>query len=436
MQNLKLASSLFDTIRPGATGGPQTPTGIGNNIFRDLLQRQGRQLIEKGSSDSFEELRQLGIPTQELVLPAEARPLLISFLSNQGVNREKIEPLLRSATGRGGGIHLGRLMAKVRHAMRQVDPHHHVVRSPDTPQVEQLLFKMGLGAGEVKEIREKAVSQDGRLMMKNLSGALNEHLSEHVSEERLTTLFGRFGIEMEQQVNELEGLDRNLREVLKALRETDSRAGRDSLKSRIAGLLREKGIPPQEVKTFLDTLSVSQSRGLGNKASAGDGANLINGAALDDRRQWQQETWRDAIVRLLESGGQALREKGIPSQGVESFWETLSVVHLRGLKGKASAGDGANLVNRVVLDDRQQWQQGTWRDALVRLLENRGESFREGRHQGASLADVSRWAVAGQGIQKAGNLGTVLSEESGLTERMLEREVQRRLPLGRRTFAP
>ena len=129
MQNLMLANSLFDSIQPGATGGPRTPREIGNNIFRDLLQRQGRRLKEKGSSDSSEDLSQLGVLTRELVLPAEERSLVESFLTSRGLNREEIEPLIRSATNRDGGIHLSRLIAKVRSAMRHLDTQQHAVRA-------------------------------------------------------------------------------------------------------------------------------------------------------------------------------------------------------------------------------------------------------------------------------------------------------------------
>jgi hypothetical protein len=308
MQNLMLANSLFDSIQPGATGGTPTPTEIGNDIFRDLLQRQGRQLSARGSSDSFEDLAQLGVPTHELFLPAGARPLLVSFLTGQGLTRDEIEPLIRSATDSDGAIHLGRLMTKIRNAMRHADAQSHTVRSPDAPRVEQLLFKMGLGAGEVKEIREKAISQDGRLLMRDLSNALNEHLSEHVSEEGLTALFKRFGIDMEAKINDLGDLDRNLKEAFKGFCETNSRVGRESLKFQIAGLLREKGIPPQEVKSFLNTLSVAYLRGLERKPSGGAGAKLVNGIVLEDRQQWQHGTWRDAIVRILETGDRPLNE--------------------------------------------------------------------------------------------------------------------------------
>jgi len=304
-----LANHLFDSIQLGASGGTPTPTEIGNEIFRDHLQRQSRQMNDKGSPVSFEDLNDLGVPAHELYLPASARPLLESFLTGQGLTRDEIEPLIRSATDRDGAIQLGRLMAKIRNAMHHAEAQPHTVRSPDAPHVEQLLFKMGLGAGEVKEIREKAVSQDGRLLMGDLSNALNEHLSGHVSEEGLTCLFRRFGIELEAKANDLGGVDRNLQDAFKALRETSSRATRESLKFQIAGLLREKGIPPQEVKSFLDTLSVAQLRGGERKTGGGSGAKLVNGLVLEDRAQWQHGTWRDAIVRILENGGQSLSEE-------------------------------------------------------------------------------------------------------------------------------
>ncbi len=313
MHNLMLANHLFDSIQLGASEGTPTPTEIGNEIFRDHLQRQSRHLNEKGSPDSLEELAQLGIPPQELHLPASARPLLESFLKTQGLTPDEIEPLIRSASDRDGTIHLGRLVAKIWNAIQHADARSPTIRSPDAPAVEALLFKMGLGAGEVKEIRDKAISVDGRLLMADLSSALNKHLSGHVSEEGLTSLFSRFGIEMELQANDLGALDRNLRDVLEALRETSSRATREGLKFQIAGLLREKGIPPQEVKSFLDTLSVAHLEGRERKPIAGSGAKLVNGLVLEDRPQWQHGTWRDAIMRILDGKGWSLSEQ--PSRG-------------------------------------------------------------------------------------------------------------------------
>ncbi len=309
MQNLMLANMFFDSSQPGFIEGTPTPTEIGNNIFRDLLQRQSRQMNEKGAPDSFEGFAQLGVPTQELCLPAAARPLLVSLLMSQGIPCDEIESLIHSATDRDGAVHLRRLLVKIQSAMRHTDAQPDSVRSPDAPHVEQLLFKMGLGAGEVREIREQAVSRDGRLLMRDLSNALNNHLSGHVSEEGLTSLFGRFGIEMEAKAEDLGDLDRNLKEAFKTFGETSSRVGREDLKFRIAGLLREKGIPPQEVKSFLDTLSVAHLRGLTKKPSAGTGAKLVNGVVIEERQQWAQGTWRDAIVRILESGSRSSSEE-------------------------------------------------------------------------------------------------------------------------------
>jgi hypothetical protein len=113
--------------------------------------------------------------------------------------------------------------------------------------------------------------------------------------------------------------------------------------------------------------------------------------------------------------------------------DTFSVADLRGPDRKPGDGTGTNLVSGVVLDNRQPWQQGTWRDAIVRILEGEAQARRQGPHQGDHPATLPRWATAVEGTQKVTGLEAVLSKESGLREYVPERHGQRGLPLGSRS---
>ena len=71
--------------------------------------------------------------------------------------RREIEQLIQSAADKDGDIHLDRLMVglmKMRFG-QGYGQQSRVVRSPGVPQVEELLFKIGLGPGQVKEIMDK-----------------------------------------------------------------------------------------------------------------------------------------------------------------------------------------------------------------------------------------------------------------------------------------
>ena len=74
------------------------------------------------------------------------------------------------------------------------------------------------------------------------------------------------------------------------------------IKQNIAGLLREKGIPPQEVKSFLETLNVELTRSAlkGNSAKNTHLSSILDQAVMRNRSGWQKDKWQEKILAILK----------------------------------------------------------------------------------------------------------------------------------------
>ena len=83
------------------------------------------------------------------------------------------------------------------------------------------------------------------------------------------------------------------------------------IKQTLAGLLSEKGIPPQEVKSFLESLSLESAKSLskkGNQALSGlskgdferETAYLFNRVVIRSQPEFQKGGWQEKIIEILK----------------------------------------------------------------------------------------------------------------------------------------
>lgn len=181
-----------------------------------------------------------------------------------------------------------------------------VVEARHAPQVGELLFTMGLGAAEVKEVMERAAGEKGELLLERVSQGLGKYLPGAPSAQGLISLLTEKDISVK------------LRLESPAPHEEFSR-----LKEQIAGLLRENGIPPEKVRSFMETLSLSGQRPL--QREQGDSAPGKAGARTRSLPE-------GSLMQFADEGSlSGLREK---TQGI--------------LKGKASLNGNA---------ERDTWYQ-------------------------------------------------------------------------------
>ena len=328
MEDLLQLNLLLTSVDKKIPGKNKTPGDVGNNLFRDLLMKdsgssskenwglslyQGagsnRGIPENDSGERINSLkkldkkiRTLGVPGYQMMLPGSALPHLISFLEKQGISSEKIDQLIVSAKNSEGFINLDRLLAgllKGKAGTGMVGKN--LIHSRDIPRVEELLLKMGLGVGEVKEIIEKSLNQNGELAMDRLSASLGKFFHGSISERELISLLEHLNIKARPQVMDNRGIGPDLKKELQHFSETISQDIQKKIKQNIAGLLREKGIPPQEVKSFLETLTVDSTRSLLYKpdSPAIESTALLNRVVIRSQSEWNKGGWKEKILEIL-----------------------------------------------------------------------------------------------------------------------------------------
>ena len=204
MRDISLTSLQLASVDKKITGKNKTPNDICNSLFKNLLKKNSNSSpdnnwglsLYKGTGANRKtlgdesikgvhplktldkKLRLLGLPVGQLFLPETAIPQVIHFLENQGFGREKIDQIILSITDSKGFLHLDKLMARLSNGNMgdRISENVTLFQARHIPQVEELLFKMGLGVGEIKEIVEKSVNTKGELALDKLSSALEKTL--------------------------------------------------------------------------------------------------------------------------------------------------------------------------------------------------------------------------------------------------------------------
>lgn len=349
MTQLIQSELKLTAIDEGLTTNRKTPRDIGNGLFKDLLNKtkqstgnggwglslfgdkasklKGMKGQSDGKKDPLEEFEkrfaQLGIPMGQMRLPGSAIPRLIAFLEKQGLNREKIERMILSATGQEGMVHMDKLMALLQKIRIEDNGagNSSLIEARHVPQLQEMLFNMGLSAENIKEVIEKSVTQKGQVDLSKLSGVLDKFFPDSVTEKGLTSLLKRHNIK-----GNPEGLAGQLKDpevgtAFKNFTEAVSQDMQKKIKETIAALLREKGVPPQEVKGFLETLTVESVKsqlkktnpellGLTKAQLEADANYLFGRVVIRSQKEWKNNGWQEKFLKVF-NGESLSNENGL-----------------------------------------------------------------------------------------------------------------------------
>jgi len=343
-----------------------TPGDVGDSLFQSFLQKSRNGKDEADSGLTL--LSWMGLAPQaereptsgktaggstlsgllggchgKLVIPDSSLSLVRGFLEEQGLATDEIERLLRSLTIGEGGIRLDRLMAKLDGFLQQDSTSglSLVVESMDIPRVEEALFKMGLGVEEVDEVVKDSSNPQGNLELDRLATSLGKFFTGVGADtaSRLAAIFSRqLGIpvrpESTEQLAQQAGLDRTIEQITKG---TSSEA-QAVAKREIAALLREKGLHPQEVKQFLETLSVrsmSSRDGAGAATLPGDPAARIY--IQKNHGDTFRPEWKEQVLNILKQEDTSSRPGARSSGEGGSLSRTLSEIMKEWLSGSRSS---------------------------------------------------------------------------------------------------
>ncbi|MBN1103624.1 MAG: flagellar hook-length control protein FliK [Deltaproteobacteria bacterium] len=357
MEELGQLNLLMDMFSDKMNGGGRTPCEVGNSLFRNLLEKstssQGQggwslSPYEEASSASGErentrsargslerldsQVRQLGLPAGQLRLPRSALPQLVSLLEARGMEREEIHSLIGSVSEKDGSIRLDRLMARLKGAGSGRE--NTVIPSGEIPRLGEALLALGLGVGSTSEVIEKSLNQKGEVSLDKLRGSLSAQLPSSQVDSLLPSLLERFQIKGMTKAGQKGWADADVKAAMKDFSETTSQEMQKRIKEEMARLLREKGVPPQEVKSFLETLSVGYARSLAKKvdpahsaaekaAAEGDAKALMDKVVLQSDRARATEGWREKMMEAFQGekwgGKETLAKNWFQDEGVSKL---------------------------------------------------------------------------------------------------------------------
>jgi|GEM_PF-3322648 len=360
------ALKLFSTPGCSRTApGIGMPCDIGASLFKSLLARENRSVGEmkrgrmvpragdkkfgaaglksnrehgnrtESIADDLSILSESGLPISLLKMDPKSAAKLISFLQGKGVSREKALAMVKSATGKDGFIHVDRLMAGLGRLSETAVGKQKglMIAERDVPQVQKLLFQMGIGAGEVKTLSEESDDGKGNMILSKLVAGLDGKFLPMDAQKKLIPLLARFGIRCVAD-NVTAGIGKtDLKTFMQAYGDTASEDLQKRIKSVLAGVLTKKGVPPEKVKSFLDGMSIEYAKTMsaakGGKTGKGATAaqfGLWNGLVIKPQDRMRKDPWTEKILAILKDVRTGARKghrvsgnslQSILSEGVE-----------------------------------------------------------------------------------------------------------------------
>jgi len=306
------ALNLFSDL--GFTGSavkPQSPEGISEGLFKSLLTKEHRRTSISREKGIENDLQDTGMPPGMVSLAPGAGGKLTAYLEAKGVSEEEAASLIRGARGEDGSIHLDRLMASLngRRDAASANKGDLMVASRDVPQFQEFLFRIGLGVGDVKSLIEQGSDGKGNVLLSKIVAALSRRFPGIDSPEKLVGLLSRFGIkccssDVAHRINAGE-----LKSFMHAFATTSSEDAQKHIKTVLAQLLREKGVPPEKVKSFLEGMNVTYARNASGSQSAKAGEiGLWDGLVLRQQRKMKNDPWTEKILAILKDSRTGARQ--------------------------------------------------------------------------------------------------------------------------------
>jgi hypothetical protein len=258
-----LALNLFSD--PGFSGESvktRSPEKIGEGLFRSLLLKQDKEISAPRRKDIENELQHLGLPVEMNSLGPGAGRMLVSYLKGHGMTENDADSLVKASIGEDGFIQLNRLMMAIDGLKEATSENQSalMVTSRDVPRFQEFLFEMGLGVSQVKALFEQGNDGKGNIIVSRIFAALSPMFADAESPEELVTLLSRYGIECRPTDPAQQIGSSDVQAFMETYAETSSEDVQKRIKAVLAGVLREKGVPPEEVKSFLEGMSIEYAR--------------------------------------------------------------------------------------------------------------------------------------------------------------------------------
>jgi len=385
------ALNLFSDLGfSGSAVKPQSAEGISEGLFKRLLTKENRSTSRSRERSVEDDLQDTGmVPGMGSWAPG-AEKKLTAYLEDKGISEKEATSLIKGATGEDGSIHLDRLMAAL-NGRKGAAPGGHgdlMVASRDVPRLQEFLFRMGLGAGDVKALIERGGDGKGNVLLSKIVGTLSEKFAEIDSPQKLAALLSQLGIGCHSTRTAQHLSTTDLKAFMHAYAETPSEDVQKQIKTDLAQLLREKDVPPEKVKSFLEGMNVTYAKNISRSSSQKAGeVGLWNGLVLRQQDKVKSDPWTEKILAILK-GARTGAQKVDDKDG-----NLLQPLLFRG-------GDQANLMNRSLSERLASLLRAGEGGPSSKGLRNLKEQGFDGRNSFASGETLLKTAAQGPGLDR------------------------------------
>lgn len=315
-----------DSTSDGPTGQKPAilPQRVGEGLFKAFFARavacaKNEEKEREGDTmkDLSREVHHAVFLGGDLTLPANSLKRLSALFEGQGIEGRRAESILAGATDQDGAFRLTSLLNGLREATQEKEKAQggFVAHSSQVPQIATLLLLTGLGVGQVRSLIEKSLCRDGSLDIGRLEKGLSHHFPGASLDGKLLPLLSRWGIRCEPREIALDGKQLEVGRAIDGPVTASSNELPRRMREILAGLLRERGMPPEEVKSFLEGVSLEYARSIlkpkipiKEATAERELADLVSQAKMPKGDRWDVEAPRKRAIELLrESRSEATR---------------------------------------------------------------------------------------------------------------------------------
>ena len=294
------------------------------------------------------------LQASDLLLPQSAMPNLISFLEKKGFSSEQIDGILLSARNDEGLIQINKLVTAMQSAKagRLSEQSGLVIQAASVPKVQELLFKMGLGVGEVKETIDQASDQKGGLSLDKLAETLKEQTQGTISKSELVSMLDQNNISVTSQATGIATVAADgINNINFSSQVSNIHEGASDLKNPVAQYAKISDVATTASDPHSNINDDAQVYDI-NKAATElkkEFMNFVNGSSQGSMETEEQKT----AVSFREKVGQAQEIKSLKKTlGTDSTGSNLSKAVTQ------ESTQDAGPLNQTLSKGQTQWQKG------------------------------------------------------------------------------
>lgn len=413
----------------------------------------------------------------DLIIPSSLQNHLVTFLEKQGFSLKDINQVISASRNRNGLIRLDKLLAGLsannsagnKQGMmlvatfkegfstflkeQGIDPNNFghffaglknknsvlsgsiddllsgnqkdksFIDSTQISDVEEILFKMGLGAGDVKKIIEKSKNGNGELELGKLSMELNKFLSAPLSESDITSLFSKNNISVNEHLLDAVNSRKDKSDLLTGNDKYLSEAAQKELKQNIEALLKEKGVSEENIRSVLEKLDTAfTKKNLERGAATGESAlgkqQILN--TLTGEKQIISSMLGDPVKQDIAA---FLKKKGASDRDVKSFLDSFRLQIKNANMSQTNDYLKSSLLNEKAFEQAKNDQflspsdQGNLKlnlTEIFKLAEKKANEVQLAKSSGGNIPSGAIVKNASTGKDSTGFLGKETAQVSGL----------------------